>query len=522
MFVDSSNSIIAVDRFIQSTRDSGYKSTSSAISELVDNSIQAGAKKISINIAATDNDQQHPIRITVEDDGCGMSPELLRQALRFGGSSRFNDRRGFGRYGMGLPNASLSQAKRVEVYSWQQSRKGYSTYLDVDEISSSRLNEVPVPTAIEVPNRIQKKSHSSGTIVVWESCDRLDHRRISTLERKISRVLGQTYRYFLWRGLQISVNEAVVRAVDPLFLKKEAVICGGSLFQEPEVIEVYCDPENPKFGSGRVTVTFTELPVAEWHDRTNEEKRKIGVTNGAGVSIVRGFREVDFGWFFMGAKRRENYDDWWRCEIKFDPVLDEVFGITHTKQQIRPREHLIEAIQPLVEAGAKALNLRIRQAHGHVKTAKSVAGAEAIAESQEIRLKPIPRGSVLARDKSRIEGLSRRNSAVRTMQKNDTSNLVKYRLIEDDGRGAVFFHPVIGKNTVFGVLNPKHRFFTILYQPLMELAQSPDAGFARAVQLLLLSAARAEAMFTRSDEHVAIERFRREWSEVLDVLLSIR
>ena len=31
-------------------------------------------------------------------------------------------------------------------------------------------------------------------------------------------------------------------------------------------------------------------------------------------------REIDFGWFFMGNKRRENYDDWWRCEVKFEPV----------------------------------------------------------------------------------------------------------------------------------------------------------------------------------------------------------
>ena len=32
-------SIIALDKFIQATRDSGYKGTASAISELVDNAI---------------------------------------------------------------------------------------------------------------------------------------------------------------------------------------------------------------------------------------------------------------------------------------------------------------------------------------------------------------------------------------------------------------------------------------------------------------------------------------------------
>src|SRR5438046_1703608 len=113
------NSIIVLDKFIQATRDSGYKGTASAVSELVDNSIQALAKHVWISIGAS-GDAQYPIRIAVADDGVGMDKATLRQALRFGGSSRFNDRAGLGRYGMGLPNSSLSQARRVEVYTWQR------------------------------------------------------------------------------------------------------------------------------------------------------------------------------------------------------------------------------------------------------------------------------------------------------------------------------------------------------------------------------------------------------------------
>src|SRR4051812_1811593 len=98
-------SIIAIDRFILATRDSGYKGTESAIAELVDNSLQAGARKVSIVVAVQDDDSDYPLRISVLDDGCGMDKRTLRQALRFGGSSRFNDRTGLGRYGMGLPNS---------------------------------------------------------------------------------------------------------------------------------------------------------------------------------------------------------------------------------------------------------------------------------------------------------------------------------------------------------------------------------------------------------------------------------
>ena len=48
-------SVIALDKFIQATRDSGYKGTRSALSELVDNSIQAKATKIEIQILRLEN-----------------------------------------------------------------------------------------------------------------------------------------------------------------------------------------------------------------------------------------------------------------------------------------------------------------------------------------------------------------------------------------------------------------------------------------------------------------------------------
>jgi signal transduction histidine kinase len=88
--------LVAIDRFIQATRDSGYKGTNSAIAELVDNALQAGATKILVNVEPDDGVDW--LRVEVADNGSGMSPATLREALRFGGSSRFNDRQGLGRY----------------------------------------------------------------------------------------------------------------------------------------------------------------------------------------------------------------------------------------------------------------------------------------------------------------------------------------------------------------------------------------------------------------------------------------
>ena len=379
-------SIIAVDRFIEATRDSGYKGTPSAVAELVDNAVQAGAGHININVTRAVNDNDDAIELTVHDDGIGMPPHVLRQALRFGGSTRFRDRQGLGRYGMGLPNSSLSQARRLTVYTWQPGSPVYSSYLDTDQIASGAMTNVPAPKKTRLP--FEGDYGESGTVVVWSRCDRLDNRRISTIVRKLTSALGRQFRYFLWNGVKITVNGTPVEPLDPLFLHPAAKYQGATQFGETLQYEVSCSLDNGVNTVGRVRVQFTELPVHDWSNLSNKEKRTLGISAGAGVSIVRAGREVDYGWFFLSSKRRENYDDWWRCEIRFDPVLDEAFGITHTKQQIRPSSFLLEALSSDIEAAARALNGRARKAHLVAKAAARFSESEKVATEREKLLEP--------------------------------------------------------------------------------------------------------------------------------------
>src|SRR5262245_185171 len=108
--------VVANQTFIEATRDTGYRSTASAVAELVDNALQAKAKRIDIRVEEGDTG----LTVSVLDNGTGMDTGTLRKALQFGGSERFNDRSGPGRFGMGLPNSSVSQARRVDVFTWQQ------------------------------------------------------------------------------------------------------------------------------------------------------------------------------------------------------------------------------------------------------------------------------------------------------------------------------------------------------------------------------------------------------------------
>src|SRR4051812_2757479 len=110
---------VAERQFIVATRETGYRTTSSAIAELIDNSLQAGARHVDIRMRLAEADPgEQSVEVAVADDGSGMSAESITRALRFGGTDRFDDRGGLGRFGMGLPNSSVSQARRVDVYSW--------------------------------------------------------------------------------------------------------------------------------------------------------------------------------------------------------------------------------------------------------------------------------------------------------------------------------------------------------------------------------------------------------------------
>lgn len=513
-------SIIALDRFIQATRDSGYKGTYSAVSELVDNSLQAGAKHVRINILVGGDDVHCPIWVAVLDDGCGMDRATLRQALRFGGSSRFNDRDGLGRYGMGLPNSSLSQARRVEVFTWQNGGKPIYSYLDVDEIASGRTTEIPAPQPRVIPATFSGMTGKSGTLVLWSRCDRLSNGRISTIARKLHATLGRIYRYFIWNGTEIVINGERVQALDPIFLQGQNGEGRASAFGEPICYEVEAPSSNGEAGKvGKVTVTFSELPVHDWHALSNEEKRKRGIANGAGVSVVRANREVDFGWFFLGDKRRENYDDWWRCEIRFDPVLDEAFGITHTKQQIRPQEYLSEILSPDIETIAKALNGRVRSAHLRLKEGERSRDAEDIAAKKDRFLQPLPAASN-QEDERIANEIAREHRDLKADLERTPGNGLEYRVCTAKLRETLMFCCARKNGHLVLVINPDHPFYREVYEPLTS-ENRPDAKeVKRKLDLVLLAAARAEAMNTRKPDRESVKKYRKNWSDILATFLS--
>ncbi len=342
---------------IKSMRDSGYKNTAYALAELIDNAQQAGANVIEVLCLQKYERIRHRERarlskIAVLDNGSGMDYGKLRIALQFGNGSHLDDRSGIGRFGMGLPNASISQAGRVEVWSWQNGPdNALYTYLDVSEIELGKMQLIPNPTHNPVPNEWRSISghiSKSGTLVVWSKLEshRLTWKSAKATLINTERLAGRIYRRFIAnRSIVIRlcakeedgsvVYDAEAAFDDPLYLAPTPLV-PAPFDQEAMFDHAWDDPQPIQFNGSthQVNVRYsvakaTTIELAGSRNRGDMPYGKHAGRN-MGVSVVRAGRELtlDQGWC-IGYDPRER---WWGAEVEFPPTLDEVFGVTNNKQ----------------------------------------------------------------------------------------------------------------------------------------------------------------------------------------------
>jgi anti-sigma regulatory factor (Ser/Thr protein kinase) len=462
-------------RFVDATRDSGYRHVATAVAELMDNAVQAAASEIAVLVRDVGQDDPD-FEIAVLDNGEGIIPTHLRSALQFGGTHRFNSRTGLGRFGMGLPNASVSQARRVDLYSWESRRPARAAYLDVDRIQTGDDAGIRIVPRTSLPDWLAPYRRRFRTAVVWSRCDRIPYRRISTVIRVLRSELGRLFRRVLQSGTQIHVNAEPVQIVDPV-----------RILPRPDDAEVELLPrlEIPFGATDRdptptVSVQFTLLPIEEWSRLPNSTKRRFGITKWGGVSIMRQSREIAYGWYFLPNKRRENYDDWWRCEVSFPPTLDEAFGVTHTKQGIRPSPDLIDALAPVIGGQARRLNRDVRQRFEAMN--QGPRAAELRAEDRENRLRDQAAPPRAPTSVIRVSRGGRR-----------------YRIRVETSSDRAFFRCVVRQNDVTVYVNRLHPFYTQLYAPLLD---SGNQDLSIALNAFILALGRASKTVDRSSEFI--------------------
>ena len=160
------------DSLMQSLRAFGYD-TATAVADLIDNSITAQASQIYVNFEWNNGNP----RVSIADDGYGMSEAELSEAMKTGSKNPLDERaeNDLGRFGLGLKTASFSQCKRLTVASKTNGGQVSIRCWDLDVISE-RKDWILLKRASEsTGNLIQTYfiNNNSGTIVIWEKVDRI-------------------------------------------------------------------------------------------------------------------------------------------------------------------------------------------------------------------------------------------------------------------------------------------------------------------------------------------------------------
>jgi hypothetical protein len=549
-------------------RQAGYRSTATAIAELVDNSLEAKANNIEIitisrSAMVSRRTSNQVESIAVLDDGEGMSVDVLGSCLSLGWGTRLESREGLGRFGFGLKGSSISQARRVDVYSWKEPNKVFKVYLDLDEIKKGNLTLLPDVEKTKLPSDVKKcfgdRLGPTGTLVWWSNLDNMDLKRAETLVSRINRDLCRIYRHFLDDcdnyGSKRSINvhllqsekqkvtkTVALRANDPLYQLTPNNLVG---YENETTNEVYNEPfsinvkylHNGSEKTSKVEFRFTwAKPSIQNLGGNSVQGKHYGLNTG--ISFVRAGREIDFGAFgFLDDSDPRHR--WWGAEVRFDPELDELFGVTNNKQEVNAIRKLEpDVMEELVDSAShgdfrgallldinKILNENIsemmRVIRGRRKDERKAREKRGLADrvNKDVKKSNTPtESSDRAKqldDKQKLEErvkllLNDDQSLTADEAKQIAQGTIDYKvdIQTDDWPGHLFLDRRAVANASVGIINRNSKFYEKFWQYLEE--HSDKRGF-EALEVLMMSLVRAEDELVREYDREVFDDFRARW-----------
>jgi hypothetical protein len=339
---------------IESMRSLGY-SFDTAIADLIDNSVSAQAKNISILLDPSDDPQ-----LIIFDDGRGMNAATLEEALRFGSRGPMETRSEYdlGRFGLGLKSASLSQCRRLIVaskhngiiccYSWDLDKVEESGDWSVLEYSQDDIKQLP---SIELFDSVE-----SGTFVLLQNFDRISASSnnvkktldtlIETAEAHLSLVF---HRIITEDKVNIIINGRPIEPKDPFLENHKST---------QRLREQSIDIDDKK-------ITLQPYILPHRNKLSMDDLRKVGgaedLRTNQGFYIYRCKRLIIWGtWFRLLSK--EELNKLARVKVDIPNSLDEIWSIDVKKSTAnlpdKIRKNLYGSIKESVFGSKKVIEYR--------------------------------------------------------------------------------------------------------------------------------------------------------------------
>lgn len=338
---------------INSYRSFGYN-LSTAIADIIDNSISAGADRIFLEYKWKGKDSY----ITILDNGCGMHKEELVQAMTPGSKDPDEERseKDLGRFGMGLKTASFSQCKRLTCITKKESYAIIKRCWDIDFINQE--NEWQLLDYVSDELFIDKiANQKSGTLILWEKLDRIVGEAESTNEKvkkafydemvTVKKHLSLVFHKFIEnKSLKIFFQNDEIEANNPFLL--------------------HLDPK-PEMGQpeqfDNVEITYFILP--HMSEIGKEEYEKTGGSLGwfeqQGFYVYRGSRLLVAG-DWLGFQKKRDYSKLARIAVNFSNIADFNWKLDIKKSTATPpieiRKELDRISKIAITKSAKIYNWR--------------------------------------------------------------------------------------------------------------------------------------------------------------------
>ena len=391
MSISAFEVIPSAKRLVKSLRDMGYE-FAAAVADIVDNSIEAKASVVRIDVGW----QDEAAFVAIADNGNGMSATELREAMRFG-SEREYDSDDLGKFGLGLKTASMSQCAKLTVASRQNNnRADISAYCwDLDHVEATNRWEIlQVPTAELISSVRQPLKEATGTVVLWERLDRIlgykkptgefARKHLATMCREMEEHLAMVFHRFLagevrGKKLTIYLNNNKISPWDP-FARDEAATAKldavsirveGESARADVVLEPYVLPTQSQFSSSAAHGRASG--PAKWNRQQ-------------GFYIYRADRMVQSGGW-SGLRTLDEHSKLARVALSFSPRLDEIFKINVPKMRVVLPVSIRAEIDKAIIPALRIANAAYRQ--GERKTTTVVH-----APAPQIPVpRPIPKGA---------------------------------------------------------------------------------------------------------------------------------
>jgi hypothetical protein len=576
------NKIADAALMLKMLRDAGYKNTSYAVAELVDNSIEANAKNIGVYLFEQNIIRLRTVKlvdeIAIYDDGDGMSPEVLGRCLSFGWGTRLEGATGLGKFGFGLKGASISQARRVEIYSWKNSSEIFHTYLDYDEICNNGSDELPEPTKTSIPQKYSQlitqengELSNTGTIVIWKNLDKLTPKTSATLIGHMNKDMCRIFRHFLddndiygtHRDIRVKVidpkgdteKNEILRANDPLYLLKPNNLHAHedeatNEKNAEEKLEVI-DPD----GVTRIVHVISSVAKPEIQSIGGQSIVGRHYSNNNGISFVRAGRELelDIKGFFANSEPRHR---WHGIEVRFDPQLDEYFGVPNNKQGVRNFKNFdsseINALELDIENSEGAekhsalmkLNLhkiiyRFIKANESVVKSRgasqnnTISGTKTTAKKVSKKIEQIEdnedtksfqRAQTKTNEQKLEELVQLKIKTDATISLEEATRQARTELDnllhieESEWPGSTFLDIQYKGNAAVALINRKHPFFNTFYDVLRR--NSDQKGF-EALKIFLMAFVRTEDLLQQKLGDDEFELIRDKWGAYMKMLAEL-